>query len=126
MPGTNDAYGTTTGIVIVSVERNAESLINRCQQVQRRDQLFLNSASPFFASANDSASLNATTANQYGEAVGPMVAARMSVHPRRTPELTDTTDHDVVQQTTFIKIVDEGCDRLVKRWQMFLQSFRDV
>src|SRR5689334_22068102 len=95
---TDDAHRAAAGVIVMRVERDAQEVINRGEQVQGCDEPLVDSAPPFLAGADDAPPLNPTTGQQHTEAVGPMVAAGMAVHAGRPTELADTVYDGLVQQ----------------------------
>ena len=117
----DDADGAAGGVLVVRVERDAERVVDRGQQVLGRDGPFLHVAAARLAGADDPAPLDAAAAEQDGEAVGPVVAAGVAVDQRRAAELAGAVDDDVVEHAALVEVFDERGDRRVERRQVLFE-----
>ncbi len=105
----------------MGVQRDAERLIQRRQEVAGGDRPLADLAAARLAGPDHLAALQPAAAQQHRKAVGPVVAAGVAVDQRRAAELARAVNDHVVEHPAFFEVFHQRRDRRVERRQVLLQ-----
>src|SRR5262245_47882978 len=87
-------------------ERNAQGLADRSHHILRSVRVSIDCRAVFVRLTDGDASLHSGAADHNAPTPRPVVAARVTVDPRRAAELAHPDDRSILQQATLIQIFD--------------------